>query len=345
MKNSNRLDAMDKGVMAMNTLVCMGEALIDFIPLEQGQSLKDVRRFERAAGGAPANVAAAVAKLGGHAVLLTKLGNDAFGDFIVETLSRAQVDTKYIKRTSRANTALAFVSLSSDGNRSFSFYRNPSADLLFTASELDESLLKSCAVFHFGSVDLVQSPMKEAHRAAIALAKSGGALISFDPNVRLPLWHTPQACRQAILEFLPLADIVKVSDEELFFLFDTNEPAKAAEMLFSMGCQVFLYTKGAKGAQVYTKRFKVSSPGVQVPVFDTTGAGDSFMAAFLYQWLQKSGEKMSLAALSQEEYRRMAVFSNHYAAYTTMGKGGIDAMATKQQLKDFYKGKEEIFLL
>lgn len=320
-------------------LVCIGEALIDFIPLKKGIELKEVPQFERAAGGAPANVAAAVAKLSGNSAMLTKLGADAFGDYIVDTLSRAGVDTSHILRTEKANTALAFVSLAENGNRTFSFYRNPSADLLLSPFELDEALLQSCAILHYGSVDLVESPMKEAHRAAIAVAKKSGAVISFDPNVRLPLWQTPSACREAILEFLPFADVVKVSDEELSFIFGTDSPRTAADMLFENGCKVFLYTKGAEGAELYTKDFMVASPCVEVPVFDTTGAGDSFMAAFLYQLLELGATRQTLGALSADDCRRMADFSCAYAAYTTMGKGAIDAMADREQFEAFYKEK------
>ena len=202
----------------MTKLFSIGEVLIDFIPLQRGAALKDVVSFERAPGGAPANVAAAVAKYGHDASMITKLGKDAFGDFLVEQLEKAGVHTDKILRTDEANTGLAFVSLKDNGERDFSFYRNPSADLLFNEEEVKAEWFGQGDVLHFCSVDLVESPMKQAHIRAIHLMKEKGGLISFDPNVRLPLWDHPEDCRSAILEFLPLAHLVKISDEELEFI-------------------------------------------------------------------------------------------------------------------------------
>lgn len=199
----------------MSTIYCIGEALIDFIPLEKGKALKDVEAFMKAPGGAPANVAAAVAKFGGSSALITKLGYDSFGDFLVEKLEEAGVNTDKILRTEEANTGLAFVSLREDGERDFSFYRKPSADLLLTEEEIEESWFESNDILHFCSVDLVESPMKRAHLKAIRAAKERGTIISFDPNVRLPLWDSPEECRSTIQKFIPLADIIKVSHEEL----------------------------------------------------------------------------------------------------------------------------------
>ncbi|MBK3494983.1 carbohydrate kinase [Viridibacillus sp. YIM B01967] len=179
----------------MKTLFTIGEVLIDFIPHQKGVILKDVSLFERMAGGAPANVAATVAKLGGNAKMISQVGADAFGQFLVETLRMARVNTDLIKVTDEANTALAFVSLASNGERDFSFYRKPSADLLYKADYIEKAWFKSGDILHFCSVDLVESPMKEAHKTAITYAREKGAMISFDPNVRLPLWVTKQLRR------------------------------------------------------------------------------------------------------------------------------------------------------
>lgn len=168
-------------------IITIGEALIDFIPQQKGCALKDVDGFVRKAGGAPTNVAAAVAKLGAPSSVITQVGMDAFGEHIIETLKQVGVNTDKIFRTQEANTALAFVSLAKDGNRSFSFYRKPCADLLLGEDKLEARLFEACYALHFCSVDLIESPMKQAHKKAIALAKDKGALISFDPNVRLPL--------------------------------------------------------------------------------------------------------------------------------------------------------------
>ena len=201
-----------------DTLMVIGEALIDFIPTEQGMALKDVCSFTKHCGGAPINIAAATAKLGAHSKVLTQVGADAFGDFILETLSLCQVDITAVKRTKQYPTALAFVALDEKGNRDFTFYRDPCADLHLSAEDITATMFQDCGILHFCSVDLVDSPMKQAHLKAIQLAKEQGAIISFDPNVRLPLWSSKEDCKNTILEFAPYADILKISDAELFFL-------------------------------------------------------------------------------------------------------------------------------
>jgi fructokinase len=216
----------------MTKLYSIGEVLIDFIPQQKNVALKDVVSFERAPGGAPANVAAAVSKYGHEAAMMTKLGYDAFADFLIEKLEEAGVQTDKILRTSEANTGLAFVSLKENGERDFSFYRKPSADLLFSEKEDEADWFGAGDMLHFCSVDLVESPMKEAHKRAIQLMKEKGGLVSFDPNVRLPLWESPEACRSAILEFLHHAHLVKISDEELEFITGISEVEEAVQSLF-----------------------------------------------------------------------------------------------------------------
>ena len=199
----------------MKKVISIGEALIDFIPNQNGCKLKNVSGFRRVAGGAPANVSAVVAKLGGKSSFISKLGKDAFGDYIIDVLNEVNVNTDYVLRTSKANTGLAFVSLKEDGNRDFSFYRNPSADMLLEADEVKKEWFNDCHSLHFCSVDLIDSPMKLAHKKAIEYALESNSIISFDPNIRLPLWDSEQSCKNAISEFLPFAHIVKISDEEL----------------------------------------------------------------------------------------------------------------------------------
>ena len=269
----------------MKKVISIGEALIDFIPHEKGQSLNNVSNFLRVAGGAPLNVAAAVAKLGGNAQMLTKLGVDSFGDHILEQVEPLGVDISKVLRTKEANTALAFVSLREDGERDFSFYRNPSADMLLNAEEIEEEVFAQGGILHFCSVSLIDAPIKEAHRKAIEFAKRNNCLISFDPNVRLPLWETPEACREAILEFLPFANIVKISDEELEFITGIADETEALNFLLQGDVEVIIYTKGTNGAEFITKERKVFSPSFKVEAQDTTGAGDSFIGAFLFKLL------------------------------------------------------------
>ena len=205
-------------------------------------SLTEVEAFIPKVGGAPANVCGAFAKLGGRATMLTKLGKDAFGNRIIADLERHHIDVSHILRTDEANTALAFVSLAADGNREFSFYRKPSADMLLAPEEVENVWFKDVFALHFCSVDLIPSPMKAAHEKAIALATEQGGIISFDPNIRLPLWESEDALRQTILDFIPKAHIVKISDEELAFITGCLTIEEAREKLFVGNVQLVIYT-------------------------------------------------------------------------------------------------------
>jgi len=312
----------------MGTLYAIGEVLIDFISLQKGVALKDVLSFERAPGGAPANVAATVAKLGGQASMITKLGQDAFGDFLLEQLQQAGVETDKIKRTTEAKTGLAFVSLREDGERDFSFYRQPSADLLLSEEEIEAHWFSQGDILHFCSVDLVESPMKYAHLKAIQLAKANGAIISFDPNVRLPLWDRPLDCKQAIQAFLPMAHLVKVSDEELPFLTGVTDVEEAIHSLFTGDVKAVLYTKGGAGADLFVKEKRDSSPGYRVDVQDTTGAGDAFIGAVLYQLLERQADQQTLEEILWHEHEQILSFANACGAFTTTGKGAMSALPT-----------------
>ena len=316
----------------MKKVISIGEALIDFIPHEKGQSLNNVSNFLRVAGGAPLNVAAAVAKLGGNAQMLTKLGVDSFGDHILEQVEPLGVDISKVLRTKEANTALAFVSLREDGERDFSFYRNPSADMLLNAEEIEEEVFAQGGILHFCSVSLIDAPIKEAHRKAIEFAKRNNCLISFDPNVRLPLWETPEACREAILEFLPFANIVKISDEELEFITGIADETEALNFLLQGDVEVIIYTKGTNGAEFITKERKVFSPSFKVEAQDTTGAGDSFIGSLLYQVAEGEYSLEELVTLSEEKVQEILTFSNATAALTVCKKGAIGALPLKEEV-------------
>jgi len=307
----------------MRTVYSIGEALIDFIPQQKGVALKEVTHFERVPGGAPANVAAGIARLGGNSAFVGKLGDDAFGHCIVDALKDCGVDTAHIRMTKQAGTALAFVTLAHDGNRDFAFYRNPAADMLLEPSEVDTTAFCERDILHFGSVDLIEAPVKYAHVEAIRAMRAIGGLISFDPNVRLPLWPDAESCRKAILEFLPLADLVKVSDEELPFLTGNSDEAAAVRCLMVGSVKAVIVTRGPNGAVLYVGEKIVEAPGFSVNVVDTTGAGDAFVAAFLYCLAQYD---VALERIGEAELHECLTFSNAAAALTTTGYGAIAAM-------------------
>lgn len=316
----------------MKKVITIGEALIDFIPGQTGCPLDRVETFSRACGGAPANVAAAVSLLGGRSALLTKLGRDAFGDFIARTLTDAGVDCSHVLRTDSANTSLAFVSLRQDGGRDFSFYRNPGADMLLSADELDPGFFSDCGAMHFCSVDLVECPAKYAHLRAIETAKSAGALISFDPNIRLPLWGSAEDCQRTVREFLPYADLIKISDEESEFVTGQTDPERAVQSLFAIGAKAVLLSLGGKGAIFYRRGQSVRVPAYPAKVLDTTGAGDCLIGALLYRLCRDGIDADRLAALSEERMRDDLTFAVRCAGISTENHGAIASYPTKETL-------------
>lgn len=315
----------------MRKLYGIGEALIDFIPNVKNSELKDVEQFSRQVGGAPANVVSVARKMGASTEMVTQLGNDAFGDIIVETLSDLGVGTQFIRRTDVANTALAFVSLKEDGQRDFSFYRKPSADMLYKADYLDEISINPNDILHFCSVDLVESDMKEAHKAMIDKFKSANGTIVFDPNVRLPLWHSAEACKETIQSFIPKANIIKVSDEELEFITGEADEESAIQSLFQGSVVAVIYTQGPNGASIILKDgTKIYHEGFKVKAVDTTGAGDAFIGAAISRILLS--DEVNMTKLLKEEGQAILQFSNFVAAKVTTKYGAIESIPTLEEV-------------
>lgn len=303
-----------------NTLFAIGEALIDFIPDKTGCDFSKVEAFSPKIGGAPANVLGAYAKLGGKTQLITQLGDDPFGHKIFGELTKIGIGLDNVLFTKRAKTALAFVSLDGKGNRIFSFYRNPSADMLYNSENLAEDIFDDCFALHFCSVSLAETPMKEAHRKAIALAKNKGGLISFDPNIRLPLWSDEKALKKTIDEFLPMADIVKVSDEEIKFITGTENIKKGCMELLK-NAKLVICTCGADGAYAYTDNAEAYAVSKFVKAKDTTGAGDAFIGSFLYG-LHKIGFGGNI---TEGELNMLLRASNEYCGESVMKYGAIES--------------------
>lgn len=320
----------------MSKLYTIGELLIDFTPTKHDSFPAEVEHFAKNAGGAPANVAAACAKLGQETALLTQVGQDAFGDFLVDTLKQAGIDTNYIMQTNEGETSLAFVSLKKDGNRDFLFYRRHAADLLYSKEQLPANLLTAIDILHFCSINLVESPMKEAHIALIEQAHQAESLVSFDPNVRLPLWHDDKECRQTILEFIPKAQIVKLSEEELLFLTAIADEEKAVHTLFQGKVQVLIITRGAEGASLYTRKLHVRVPADMVHTIDTTGAGDAFIGAVLSIFLSQQITVGKLIDFCEQYAVPLLTFANRYAGASTEKHGAIASYLTKHELSFDY---------
>lgn len=302
----------------MRKLIAIGEALIDFIPQEKGVKLSEVENFERHCGGAPANVAATYAFLGGKANMLTKLGTDAFGDFIIKSLQDKNVDTSFILRTEEANTSLAFVSLDKNGDRDFAFYRKPGSDMLLESAELQKHWFEG-NFLHFCSVDLVECPTKYAHITAIEYTKASNGIISFDPNLRFPLWDDINELKSTVLEFCNYADIIKVSNDEVEFLTGTSDLEEGARILLDKGAKIVIVTLGADGAFALTKNYITKVNGFRVEkVVDTTGAGDIFIGTFLY-YIDK--KQLCLDNLAEKEISTALTFACKASSLSVQVKG------------------------
>ena len=254
--------------------VCLGELLIDFVPTVTGTGLADAPAFAKAAGGAPGNAAVGLQRLGIETGFIGKLGDDAFGHFLVDTLKSADVDTSGIVLTKEALTGLAFVSLRADGEREFSFYRSPSADMLLSPADLDQDMLKSTDLFHYGTLCMIDDDPRAATLEAIKIARENGAIISCDPNLRLPLWPSEEKAQEILRLAISQADIVKMSDEEILFVSGKDDLEDGIKDLWCDGWRALVVTYGPKGSRFITPEFDGFVPSYNCLLYTSDAADE-----------------------------------------------------------------------
>lgn len=317
----------------MPDVLTLGELLIDFVPDRGGLALGQAERFLKAAGGAPANVAVGVSRLGTPSGFVGKVGDDAFGHWLASVLADAGVDVHDLRFDAGARTALAFVSLTDEGERDFMFYRHPSADQLHRPDEIDLDRVRAAAILHHGSISLIQEPSRSATLAAVEAARDAGRIVSYDPNLREPLWPDVRAAREGILSVWELAHVIKISQAELAFLTGSAE-LDAAEGLLHDDLRLLLVTLGAGGVTWFAGGRRGSVPGFEVEVADTTGAGDAFVAAVLAALARNPLLEDDPVAL-----REALRFANAYAALTTTRPGAIPALPTALEVESFLKDR------
>lgn len=318
--------------------IALGESLIDFTP--KGLSEDGMRLFEQNPGGAVANVMAAMAKLGRKTGFVGKVGADMHGDFLIETMQRAGIDTSCVIRDASVFTTLAFVDLQPDGQREFYFARKPGADTCLRKEEISEDYIASAGLLHVGSLSLTDEPARSATFQAVAYAKAAERIVSYDPNYRAMLWKDRDAAMAGMRSMLPYADIIKISDEETELLTGAAEPERAAEILLSQGISIAAVTLGPDGALVATKEGKAIVPGFAVRAVDTTGAGDSFFGGFLWKLmelgmgqLEAEGKIRGPQDMKLEEVIEAAHFGNAVASLNVEKRGAIPAMPTLAQVE------------
>ena len=307
-------------------VTALGELLIDFT--ENGNSEQGNPLMEANPGGAPCNMLSMIQKLGGTTAFIGKVGKDMFGRQLREAVESVGIDTRNLMEDEEIHTTLAFVHTFPDGDRDFSFYRNPGADMMLTKEEIQEDLIRNSKVFHFGTLSSTHEGVREATRYAIDVAKDAGCLVSFDPNLRPPLWKTLEDARKEIEYGLSKTDILKISDNEVEFLCGTSDYDEGAKMLIEKYNIPFVcVTLGKDGSRAYYKEMRVERGGIPCKTIETTGAGDTFCGSVLNYVLEHG-----LDNLTEEQLGEMLSFANAAAAIVTTRKGAIRAMPEKVEV-------------
>ena len=307
-------------------VIALGELLIDFTM--NGQSEQGNNMFEACPGGAPCNVLALLNKMGKKTAFIGKVGKDQFGALLRDTITEAGIDASNLMVDENVNTTLAFVHTFPDGDREFSFYRNPGADMMLTADEVNLEVVKDTKVFHFGTLSMTHEGVREATKKAVETAKANGCLVSFDPNLRPPLWSSLDLAKEQMEYGFGKCDILKISDNEIQFVSGKEDYDKGiAYLQETYNIPLILLTMGKDGSRAYYKGMRVERPGFSVKGIETTGAGDTFCGSSLNYLVDHDFEN-----LTEEQLGEMLTFANAAAALVTTKKGAIKAMPVKEEV-------------
>lgn len=313
-------------------VIALGEMLIDFTL--NGKSGQGNNLFEANPGGAPCNVLAILRKLGKKTAFIGKVGNDQFGRLLKETIEEAGIESSCLLMDEEVHTTLAFVHTFPDGDREFSFYRNPGADMMLREEEVDEEILKQAKIFHFGTLSMTHEEVRNATMKAVKAAKDNGLIVSLDPNLRPPLWSSMELAKEQMLNAMQYCDILKISDNEIQFVTgveDYDEGIRIIRERFQI--PLVCLTLGKEGSRAYYKDMRVEVPGfAQEKVVDTTGAGDTFCGSVLNYVLEHGLEELSEANLKE-----MLTFANAAASLITTKKGAIRSMPEREEIEKLIK--------
>lgn len=317
-------------------VVALGELLIDFT--ENGASPQGNPVMEANPGGAPCNVLAMLNKLGKKTAFIGKVGNDIFGRQLAETVRQSGTDISNLVFDDTVHTTLAFVHTFADGEREFSFYRNPGADMMLTKDEVMTDIVKEAKIFHFGTLSSTHEGVREATRYAVETAKNNGSLISFDPNLREPLWNSPEDAKKEIEYGFSKCDILKISDNELEFMTGTDDYSKGVEIIRSeySNIRIIFVTLGKNGSRIYYKNMMAEQPTFsEIKPIEKTGAGDTFEGCALNFLLEHD-----IDSLTEDNLSSLLLFANAGASLITTRKGALKVMPEKSEIEaliDTYK--------
>lgn len=316
-------------------VTALGELLIDFT--ENGESSQGNPLMEANPGGAPCNVLAMLQKLGKKTAFIGKVGSDMFGNQLKTAVEEVGIDTRNLIMDKKHHTTLAFVHTYPDGDRDFSFYRDPGADMMLTKEEVQKDLIASSRIFHFGTLSSTHEGVREATRHAIELAKEAGCIITFDPNLRPPLWESLEDAKREIEYGLTKCDVLKISDNEVEFLFGTTDYDKGAALIREKyNIPLVLITMGKDGSRAYYKDLRVeAAPFLQENTIETTGAGDTFCASTLNYVLEHG-----LEDLTEENLKELLTFANAAASLITTRKGALRVMPSREEVLAFIESRK-----
>ncbi len=316
-------------------VIALGELLIDFT--ENGMSGQGNPVYEANPGGAPCNVLAMLNKLGRKTAFIGKVGQDIFGNRLKEVLDDVGIDTSNLIQDRDIRTTLAFVETLPGGDRDFSFYRNPGADMMLREEELREDLIRDAKLFHFGTLSMTHEEVRRATRKAVAIARESGALISFDPNLRPPLWESLDAAKEQTAYGFSQCDILKISDNEIRWFTGEEDFDKGIQKLREQyPIPLIMLSMGGDGSRAYYRDLRVeAAPFLQDATIETTGAGDTFGACCLHHVL-----KYGLDNLNEERLKEMLTFANAAASIITTRKGALRVMPEAQEVDAFMESRK-----
>ena len=309
-------------------VTALGELLIDFT--ENGISGQGNPVLEANPGGAPCNVLSMLSKLGHKGAFIGKIGDDMFGNQLTYAIKEVGIDTTGLKRDSQVHTTLAFVHTLEDGDREFSFYRNPGADMMLSESDIDETLIKDSKIFHFGSLSMTDEVCRKATRKAIEIAEKSGAILSYDPNLREPLWKSMDEAKEQILYGMQHCNVLKISDNEIQWLTGEEDFTKGVHWILERyHIPLILVSMGKEGSRAYYKDLIVEAkPFIQKNTIETTGAGDTFCACVLHYVLEHG-----LTDLTENGLKEMLTFANAAASIITTRKGALRVMPEREEVE------------
>ena len=308
-------------------VIALGELLIDFTM--NGQSEQGNNMFEACPGGAPCNVLALLNKMGKKTAFLGKVGRDQFGTLLRDTITEAGIDASHLMIDDKVNTTLAFVHTFPDGDREFSFYRNPGADMMLTENEVDPAFIAQTKIFHFGTLSMTHDGVRAATKKAVQAAKDAGCLVSFDPNLRPPLWSSLDLAKEQMEYGFGVCDILKISDDEIPFVSGKEDYDEGiAYLQEKYHIPMILLTMGKDGSRAYYKGMRVERPGFSVKAIETTGAGDTFCGSSLNYVVEHGFED-----LTEEQLGELLTFANAAAAIVTTKKGAIRSMPEREEVE------------